>query len=99
MVAEFLYGITILIMKGLLYYYCLAIGVLIVRKTWNTVSNAGKSKDQKLQSKKLMIVFGSGGHTTEMLLMLTKNNSFNFTKYKQVQFVIGHSDTWSLKKI
>jgi hypothetical protein len=31
-----------------------------------------------------MIVFGSGGHTTEMLLMLTKDNSFDFRRYKEV---------------
>lgn len=49
-----------------------------------------------LKHKKLMIVFGSGGHTTEMLLMLKK---FEFDKYQHVYFVIGHTDTWSLTKI
>ena len=45
-----------------------------------------------------MIVFGSGGHTTEMLLMIgTKISIFN--KYGKINFVIGHSDTWSIKKI
>lgn len=39
-----------------------------------------------------MIVFGSGGHTTEMLLMI---KDINFSLYKKVTFVIGHSDTWS----
>jgi beta-1,4-N-acetylglucosaminyltransferase len=43
-----------------------------------------------------MIVFGSGGHTTEMLLML---KSINFNLYNRVFFVLGHSDTWSLTKI
>jgi beta-1,4-N-acetylglucosaminyltransferase len=43
-----------------------------------------------------MIVFGSGGHTTEMLLML---KTLNFEKYREVVFVIGHSDTWSKNKI
>ena len=48
-----------------------------------------------------MIVFGSGGHTTEMLLMLaTKDkHEFSFNKYKQVHFLIGHSDNWSITKI
>jgi beta-1,4-N-acetylglucosaminyltransferase len=47
-----------------------------------------------------MIVFGSGGHTSEMLMMLCgKDNQFDFTKYKEVQFVIGKSDTWSYTKI
>ncbi len=43
-----------------------------------------------------MIVFGSGGHTTEMLLML---GDIDFRKYQRVTFVIGHSDTWSETKI
>ena len=43
-----------------------------------------------------MIVFGSGGHTTEMLLML---RSLKFETYKHVYFVLGHSDTWSSTKI
>jgi beta-1,4-N-acetylglucosaminyltransferase len=55
------------------------------------------SKDKKnLAKKKIMIVFGSGGHTTEMLLML---KTFDFETYGQVYFVLGHSDTWSLTKI
>ena len=45
-----------------------------------------------------MIVFGSGGHTTEMLLMTGTKNSI-FEKYGKIYFVIGHSDTWSIKKI
>ncbi len=43
-----------------------------------------------------MVVFGSGGHTTEMLLML---KNLNFLKYGSVTFVIGHSDTFSEGKI
>jgi hypothetical protein len=48
-----------------------------------------------------MIVFGSGGHTTDMLLMLCTKDShtFDFNKYKEVHFVVGHSDTWSMTKI
>lgn len=49
-----------------------------------------------LQSKHIMIVFGSGGHTTEMLLMV---GNLDFSKYRRVTFVIGHSDTWSETKI
>jgi hypothetical protein len=30
-----------------------------------------KDRASNLKKKKIMIVFGSGGHTTEMLLMLT----------------------------
>ena len=50
-----------------------------------------------LKSKSIMIIFGSGGHTTEMLLMLNKTNIFD--KYGHIYFVIGHSDTWSPQKI
>mmetsp|Transcript_5496 Transcript_5496/g.9327 ORF Transcript_5496/g.9327 Transcript_5496/m.9327 type:complete len:117 (+) Transcript_5496:16-366(+) len=51
----------------------------------------------KLKQKVIMVIFGSGGHTTEMLLMLKGDNIFE--KYEHVHFVVGHSDTWSLKKI
>ena len=44
-----------------------------------------------------MIIFGSGGHTTEMLLILGNTNIFE--KYGEIHFVIGHSDTWSLRKV
>ena len=41
---------------------------------------------EKLKQKRLMIVFGSGGHTSEMLMMLEK---FNADKYGRVYFVIA----------
>lgn len=43
-----------------------------------------------------MIVFGSGGHTTEMLLMIKE---LDFNLYEKLYFVMGHSDTWSQTKI
>lgn len=43
-----------------------------------------------------MIVFGSGGHTSEMLMMLEKLQT---EKYGRVYFVIAMSDTWSQRKI
>ena len=49
-----------------------------------------------LSDKTLMIVFGSGGHTTEMLLML---ESLNVQNYRHVYLIIARSDTWSLTKI
>lgn len=84
------------LLRYIVYYYCLALGVLLLRKVF---SSGKKSRVETLKEKKLMLVFGSGGHTTELLLMLTKTNQFEFSKYRQVQFVIGHSDTWSLTKI
>lgn len=55
----------------------------------------GVSKPMKQESH-LMVVFGSGGHTTEMLLMI---KNLNFFKFGAVTFVIGHSDTFSEEKI
>ena len=49
-----------------------------------------------LQESHIMVVFGSGGHTTEMLLLL---KNLNFTKYGAITFVLGHSDTFSEEKI
>ena len=43
-----------------------------------------------------MIVFGSGGHTSEMLMMLEQLKT---EKYGRVYFVIAMSDTWSIRKI
>jgi beta-1,4-N-acetylglucosaminyltransferase len=43
-----------------------------------------------------MVCFGSGGHTSEMLMMLSKIDT---RKYKKVYFVIANTDTWSLTKI
>lgn len=82
------------LMYGLLYYYLAAIAYNVLTRVLSSMRPA-----QTLKDKKLMVVFGSGGHTTEMLLMLTKANLFQFEKYGRVQFVIGHSDTWSLTKI
>jgi hypothetical protein len=49
-----------------------------------------------LKDKSLMVVIGSGGHTTEMLMML---ETLNVTRYGTVYFVLGHSDSWSPIKI
>lgn len=42
-----------------------------------------------------MILLGSGGHTTEMLMML---KTLNVKRYDQVVFVVASSDNWSLTK-
>jgi beta-1,4-N-acetylglucosaminyltransferase len=72
----------------LLCYYALIITVNLLRRF--------VFPTRGLASKKLMIVFGSGGHTTEMLLML---KTMKFDTYQSVTFIIGHSDTWSLQKV
>lgn len=72
-------------------YYILAFAFLLL-----PAFAKNRSPMSTLNTKKVMVVFGSGGHTTEMLLML---NTIDFKAYRQVYFVIGHSDTWSLTKI
>ncbi len=64
---ELILKIVGLIFTYLFYYYLVALAYLIYTK----ITKGGNAK-RHLNEKKLMIVFGSGGHTTEMLLMLTK---------------------------
>ena len=63
------------------YYYLVMVPVTLYR--WGTTGR-GMNSQQVLRQKTLMIVFGSGGHTTEMLLMLEskEKNEFEFKKYK-----------------
>ena len=77
------------LLQLLLVYYSLII-------TFNTLRRYMLEERDGLAAKKLMIVFGSGGHTTEMLLMLKR---IKFDSYQSVIFIIGHSDTWSLQKV
>ena len=56
------------ILWTVVYYYYLVMIPITIYKWATTVP--GINKKQVLAQKKLMIVFGSGGHTTEMLLML-----------------------------
>ena len=47
-----------------------------------------------------MVIFGSGGHTTEMLMMIASSKDQSiFDKYNHTYFVIGASDSWSYTKI
>lgn len=43
-----------------------------------------------------MLVFGSGGHTTELLLML---ESLNVFEYGHVHLIVAQTDSWSMTKI
>lgn len=62
------------------------------------VSNEG-NRQLRLTTKNIMVVFGSGGHTTEMLMMLASGKQCIFEKYNHIYFVIGASDTWSYTKV
>lgn len=68
-----------------------------------TVSPNETDQAMKLQTKSVMVVFGSGGHTTEMLRMLSHDASKKqvsvFDRYGKIYFVFGHSDGWSEGKV
>ena len=85
---------SMLFIRAVLYliiaYYSLALAYhWLIRKR-------GRSSPKQLRDKTVMVVFGSGGHTTEMLHML---DGLQVEKYGQVCFVLGHSDTWSQTKM
>ena len=74
-------------------YYLIAIPLLLTKKL---LFNRGfTDKEQRLKTKKLMVLLGSGGHTTEMLMML---KTLNVSKYGKVVFVVASSDSWSITK-
>ena len=92
----------------LLYWTEKALQVLLVLyiiqiiRTFNKIiSNLAHSTEHNaqvtLKQKNVVIVFGSGGHTTEMLMMIGKGNIFE--RYGHIYFVIGQSDKWSENKI
>ena len=75
----------------LLAYYSLALFYHFFKRQFSTLI-----KKPSLSDKTLMVVLGSGGHTTEMLQML---DGLQVAKYGHVCLVLGHSDTWSLTKL
>ena len=75
-------------LQALLLWYLALVAIRLV------LAMLGRKRSPK--DKSLLVIFGSGGHTTEMLLML---QTLDPNKYGRVHFVIGHSDTWSLTKI
>jgi len=62
----------------------------------NKVRIAYFGSPKPLNRKTLLVVFGSGGHTSEMLFVL---KTLDFSAYRKVTFVVGHSDKWSPTKI
>ena len=67
-------------------------------------ATASSSSSISLQSTRTMVILGSGGHTTEMLLLLRSldpvNNTNDGNDYmNDVVFVIANSDTTSLSKL
>ena len=87
---EFVFSSSVLLFKVILFYYSVALMYHWLYRKFVT------SKIVKLSDKTLMVVLGSGGHTTEMLHML---DGLKVERYGHVYFIIGHSDTWSLTKL
>ena len=52
-------------------------------------------KIQRLQNKTVMIILGSGGHTTEMVALLRNHN---FEKYRNTAVIIAEEDRFSQHK-
>jgi beta-1,4-N-acetylglucosaminyltransferase len=48
------------------------------------------------QNNTIMITFGSGGHTSEMLMLI---KGINFSQYSHTYFVVAHTDKLSQSKI
>ena len=67
----------------------LVIAILSCVNIYNRLFNRRKGRS-------LMVIFGSGGHTTEMLLML---EALDPKKYTQIHIVVAETDTWSMTKI
>jgi Oligosaccharide biosynthesis protein Alg14 like. len=53
-------------------------------------------KKTKTEPKTMMLIFGSGGHTTELLMTF---KDYDFKKWKNVIFVKAETDTTSENKI
>lgn len=92
-----------MLLQAIISFYTIQLIRLFTDYIARTVNSNETNKLMKLQEKSILIVFGSGGHTSEMLMMLkpdrTKNQSTIFERYGKVYFVVGHSDTWSLRKV
>ena len=70
-------------LKIIVFYFCVMSGLKFIRI-------------YLLKSKKtIMIILGSGGHTSEILLMIKK---LNFSKFSSCYFVISHNDKNSENK-
>jgi beta-1,4-N-acetylglucosaminyltransferase len=54
-------------------------------------------KDSKTSTRSVMCIFGSGGHTTEMILLI--KNLGSLPQFGPFHFVLSHSDETSVSKI
>ena len=100
---SFISAATSALLNFVIMFYLIQGVRLFIQYIMATVSPNETDKMMKLKSKSLMVVFGSGGHTTEMLRMLSHDVSKRqvsvFDRYGKVYFVFGHSDGWSEGKV
>ncbi len=68
------------LLYSIIVFYIIRVGFLLL--------------ERKRKKKRIMIILGSGGHTTEMIQMLSK---FDFFKY-DIVFVIAKTDPFSKSK-
>ena len=81
--ALFSYSTLMLILKLILFYFIIMLGLKLIRKY---LFNSKKS---------IMIILGSGGHTGEILLMLKK---LDYNKFSDCYLVSSHNDKNSENK-
>lgn len=59
-------------------------------------SHPSSRKKETVKRVRTLVYFGSGGHTTEMIRLITKLSPH---KYTPITFAIGHTDTTSIDKV
>ena len=81
--------LAILIIAALLL---LAIRIYIVL----SAKRSCKGYKETVKRVRTLVYFGSGGHTTEMIRLIT---NLSPSKYNPITFAIGHTDTTSIEKV
>ena len=79
----------------LLLIFLLIIGIFFKRK-WKQERQDKYIEKAKNKKKSMMVILGSGGHTSEMFTLLENLKAENFTT---VHFVIAQSDTTSVPRL
>jgi len=87
-----------IIIHGWLLFWTILIGGLLIRLTiclpsYNRPAKSNKSKSGNVS---IMIIWGSGGHTTEMILLLKK---LKVEKFQPIYNVLANTDETSTRKI
>ena len=85
-------SVTLAVRAATAFIVCVAV-LFLLRLLWILPCIRSQPRPPPRSSAKLLIVLGSGGHTTEMLRLL---EPLDFTKrYKQRTYVVSSGDTLS----